>query len=163
MATDTPYSTLALAAIEAAVVPRLLRAHSAVVLERLARDAGATRWYFIEGEGQLGTLATRVAPGSSLSWYFDDRIARRSFDADVAEEVIRIAVEDGDAVVGRLGADGLEILVEFVAGRDDLDSFVGTLDEPIFVGRFPAPENDGSRSVTLDLPDRDGIVRQHPH
>jgi hypothetical protein len=165
MNASTPYSVLARRAIDSTAVPRLVDQHGAVVLERLARAAGATRWFFIRRPDQLEALAGRLSPGSSVSFYFDDRIKHTAFDADVAEAILRFAAEDGDAVVGRLSADEIEIEVEIVAGRSDLDDFAESLvpGQPVFAGRFPARDDDAVRAVTLDLPDRDGIVRPHPH
>jgi hypothetical protein len=162
---DTPYASLALRAIEATAVPRLAGEHAAVVLERLARGGGATRWFFIKGSEELIALADRLAPGSSLSFYFDDRIALKPFGPEIAEEILRVVAKDGDAVVGRLAPDGLEIAVDFVAGRSDLQVISTSLGpgENVFFGRFPARESDSVYAVTLDLPDMDGVVRSHPH
>jgi hypothetical protein len=165
MSVNTPYPALALRAIEATAVPRLLRDHTAVALERLARGGGATRWFFIGGPEQLLVLADRLSPGSSLSFYFDDRIAFSPFGSEVAEEILRIAAEEGDAVVGRLSPGELEIAMEFVSGPSDLDDVSRSLgaDERVFYGRFPARDSDSVHAVTLDLPDADGVVRRHPH
>jgi hypothetical protein len=165
MDVDTPYPALALRSIDATAVPRLLRDHSAVALERLARGGGATRWFFIEGLEQLPALADRVSPGSSLSFYFDDRIALSPFGSEVAEEILRIAAEEGDAVVGRLSPGELEIAVDFVSGPSDLEGISRSFGagERIFYGRFPARDSDSVRAVTLDLPDSDGVIRSHPH
>jgi hypothetical protein len=162
---DRPYAAVAIDAIRSTGAPRLLEGHPAVVLERLARAAGATRWFAIQGPHQLEALADKLSPGSCLSLYFDDRIRRAPFTEDVAEKILRIAAEDGDAVVGQLGPDGLEIATEFVAGRSELRDAAQSFrpSEPIFYGRFPANDNDPPHAVTLDLPDRDGIVRSHPH
>jgi hypothetical protein len=55
--------------------------------------------------------------------------------------------------------------MEFIGGRRDLEEFEESLDagESIFFGRFPDRNSDSIHAVTLDLPDRDGIVRRHPH
>lgn len=162
----TPYPTLALSAIEAAGVPRLLtRQHTAIVLERLARAAGSTNWYFVDDPPELEDLAKRLRPGSSLSFYFDGRLAARPYDSEVAQQILEIARRDRDAVVGRLCADGMTIEVDFVASKSELDDFVQNLEpgELIFYGPFPARDNDGERAVTIALPDRDGVVRPHPH
>jgi hypothetical protein len=156
---------LALRAIQATAVPRLLREHPAIAVERLARGGGATRWFFLGDPEQLATLAAKLAPGSSLSFYFDERIAIGALDDEVAEEILQFAAMDGDAVVGHLGADGIEIAVEFVAGRSDLEAASRSfkLDERVFYGRFPAADNDGVDAVTLTLPDKDAVIRSHPH
>jgi hypothetical protein len=35
--------------------------------------------------------------------------------------------------------------------------------EQLYFGPFPARDNDGQSAITLVLPDKDGVVRQHPH
>jgi hypothetical protein len=76
-----------------------------------------------------------------------------------------IAAQDGDAVIGRLGDDQLEINVEFVASPAELEEYASELPSgaEVIYGRFPGRDNDGLRAVTIDLPDRDGVVRPHPH
>jgi hypothetical protein len=159
------YAALALEAIESTAVPRLLRQRHAVVLERLAYGGGASRWFYVTGLNQLATLAETLAPGSALSFYFDDRIMQGPFDDDIAEQVIQFAADDGDAVLGRLRPEGLEILVDFVTNRPDLADLAKEFgpEEHVFYGRVPGRDNDSVNAVTLDLPDRDGVVRAHPH
>jgi hypothetical protein len=160
-----PYAALARRAIDTSDVERLLAQHSAVVLERIARSGGTTRWFFIQGLDQLEALAAALSPGSSVSFYFDDRIRRMELVPQIAEQILRFAAEEGDAVVGRLGADGIEIEVQYVAGPNDLEDIAESLvpGEQVFFGRYPARDNDTVRAVTLDLPDSDGVVRPHPH
>ena len=162
---QSQYATLALGAIDRTAVRDLLARHGAIVLERLARGGGATRWYLIQYVEQLDLLAKELAPGSSVSFYFDGRIEAGPIDDSVVERILQIAAVDGEAVVGRLLPDGVEIAVEFVAGRRDLDEFVQSSapGETLYFGAFPARDNDSVNAVTLDLPDRDGVVPAHPH
>jgi hypothetical protein len=152
-----PYPVIALRAIEATAVPELLDRHpkGAVVLERIARGAGATRWYSLRDPEQLQSLAERLSPGSSLNFYFDDRIRPREYGSEVAGEILRIAERDRDAVVGTLRADGIELDVEFIAGPRELEEYAESLTPgaPVFYGRFLARDNDDEFAVTLDLPD----------
>ncbi len=161
-----PYPAIALGAIEATGVPRLLARYpdGAVVLERIARGGGATRWYSLSDVGQLRSLVAKLSPRSSVSFYFDDRLCVRPYDAEVARELLRIAERDREAVVGTL-ADGIEFHVEFVAGPRDLEEYAESLapGTSVIYGPFPAADNDGEFAVTLALPDADGVVRAHPH
>jgi hypothetical protein len=79
--------------------------------------------------------------------------------------VLRIADRDHDAVGGTLSGARIEVDVEFIAGPRDLAEYAEGLTPGTraFYGPFPARDNDGEFAVTLDLPDSDGIVRQHPH
>lgn len=55
-----------------AVIPLLERSrHGAVVLERIVRGGGATRWCFLRQLEQLKTLQDLLQPGSVVSFYFD--------------------------------------------------------------------------------------------
>jgi hypothetical protein len=159
------YAPLARHAIEATEIPRLLRAHSAVALERVARGGGATRWYSIATESQLVELAAVLTPGSCLSMYFDERIRRRPMTEATVKEILGFIEEDGDALIGRLGEDGLTIDMTVVAGRAEIDEVTaaGAPSEPLYFGRFPARDDDARTAVTIELPDADDIVRRHPH
>lgn len=161
------YPILALRAVTKAGVPTLLAGGSpyVVALERLARSAGATNWYVLNDIRQLDDLAARLSPGSTLSFYFDGRLAARDYDSNVANEILGIARRDRDAVVGKLSADGLTLQVDFIANQSELEEFTHGLapGTRIFYGAFPGRDNDGVGAVTIDLPDADGVVRRHPH
>jgi len=100
-----------------------------------------------------------------VSFYFDGRIRCRALDDDVAGEILDLAVRHGDVVVGTLGEDRLEILVDFVAGPNELSEFCSALPSgtQVFFGAFPGRDDDGVGAITLTLPDADGVVRAHPH
>jgi len=64
-------------------VPRLLQARPAIVLERIARGAGATNWYRCADHAHLAALAAELHPGSLVSFYFDDRITSCRYSSEV--------------------------------------------------------------------------------
>lgn len=153
-------------AIGATAVPQLLATGSrqAVVLERIARGAGATRRFLLGDIEDLVLLEQRLSPGSLVSFYFDGRLAGDVYGPAVAEAVLGIARKDGDAVIGRVEDAELELDVEFVAGHAELEQYASALGQAdVIYGRFPAADNDGERAVTITLPDRDGVIRPHPH
>lgn len=164
---EEQYATLALGAIEATSTPLLLTesGSGAVVLERIARAAGATRWYVIRHASELQALARRLSPGSSVSFYFDERMTVGQYDDEVAEQVLALAARDGAAVLGTLAHDAMEVLVEYIAGPQELDEYTAGLSQgtSVVFGAVPGRDNDGLHAVTLDLPDLDGVVRPHPH
>jgi hypothetical protein len=164
---DDEYPTTALDAIEQTGVPHLLERWTGaetLVLERIARGGGATRWYVLRSRADLSTLASQLRPGSCVSFYFDDRF-RGSVNDEVARAaILGVATEDGEAVVGNVSAEDIEVAVDFVGTAEDLDAWLSEHSgEAIRFGRFPGRENDGEHAVTFDLPDRDGVVRSHPH
>jgi hypothetical protein len=151
--------------IDTSGVAQLLRRRPAVVLERMARAAGATRWYQLSTSGDLERLSERLSPGSVVSFYFDERIKRMPFDDEATIRILEIASAEGDAVVGRPSPDGIEIVVDYIGGANALGEFAGEVRprERIFVGSFPARDDDGQNAVTIILPDSDAVTRGHPH
>jgi hypothetical protein len=153
--------------IGATPVRELLRRSRAgvVVLERIARGAGETRWYFVQSEPQLEALVPLLAPGSVVSFYFDGRVRRERFSPALESMIMGIVEETGDAAVGLLASDEMTLEMESIAGPNDLAEFTSMLgpDSTVFVGAFPAPESDGANAVTVVLPDVDGAIRDHPH
>jgi hypothetical protein len=161
---DSSYTTRALDAINGTAVPSLLADRPAVVLERIARGGGATRWFRIGDRVELELLAERLKPGSSVSFYFDERLRWQRFNKAAADALIEIATVDRDAVLGRSTPGKIEIVVDYISGRDELDEFTSDLDpnESVLVGRFPAADNDGRDAITINLPDADGVTRAPP-
>jgi hypothetical protein len=158
------YPSLALATMTSAGVHRRLATDDAIVLERLARAAGATRWYRVATTEDLAALVCRVRPGSLVSFYFDDRIASSSVSQAVRERVMAIAAGDHEAVVAAGGAD-IDLRADFVSDPAELEEFLRSLapDESFFYGRFPAADDDGHAAITVGLADADGVVRPHPY
>jgi hypothetical protein len=159
------YSSLVRSALKQTAVPRLLAERPAVVLERIARGAGATRWFHVKSVQDLERLSTRLAPGSKVSFYFDVRISLRPYDDETIVRILDLVSAQGDAVVGTICPNGFEMSVEFIGGSNELDEFADGLapGSQIYVGAFPAPDNDNRDAVTFTLPDKDGVTRRHPH
>lgn len=137
----------------------------AVVLERIACGAGATRWYYCPDMSVLGKIAAELSSGSVVSFYFDNRIKKGPYSAELRASVERIIHEEKEATVGRLHEDGFHIEPDFVYSLAGFDEFVAALAPLsfIFYGAFPGRDNDGVRAVTFTVPDPDGVVRAYPH
>ncbi len=167
MPTGDGYPAIAFDAMQQAGVPHLVERRTgdeAFVLERIARGAGATRWYVLRSRADLSALASRLRPGSSVSFYFDDRFEPTANDEVARAGILGVLAEDGEAVVGTADAKDIEVAVDFISGPAEVDTWLSEHSgERIRFGRFPGRDNDGERAVTLDLPDRDGVVRSHPH
>jgi hypothetical protein len=160
-----PFSELVLELLGRGPVPALLASRRAVVLERVARGGGATNLYSCAGVGSLAAVVGRFRPGSVVSFYFDDRIRRAPITDEVTAEVHRIVAETGDALVGFLDEDGIEVRAEIAMSAADLADFLSENEGagPLLFGPFPSRDNDGIDAVTVVLPDEDGVVRPHPH
>jgi DNA-binding NarL/FixJ family response regulator len=62
------------------VADLLARRPPALVLERIARGGGATRWFLLRKLDDLSRLCDELQPGSSVSVYFDDRFTVGAVD-----------------------------------------------------------------------------------
>jgi hypothetical protein len=146
-------------------VRRRLETAPAVVLERIARGGGATSWYRCSNLEALDRIEGRLSPGSVVTFYHDQRIKTGTLTTDTVAAIKDIIAVMGDAVVGPVDADGIQIHAEIIVSEDDLAEFVAIipLEEPVFYGAFPKRDNDGTHAITVTLPDRDGVVRMHPH
>lgn len=159
------FTQLARASVFATPVPALLSTRPAVVLERIARGAGTTRWYYAVTRRDLERVCERLVPGSAVSSCFDGRIGLRPWDEDTEILVLDLVTATGDTVVGRRDPTGFGITVEYVAGANERDSFAEGLAPAteVFVCPFPALDSDGVNAVTINLPDHDAVTRPHPH
>jgi hypothetical protein len=143
----------------------LLRAHDAVVLERIAFGGGATNWFYCRDADHLARIEADLSPGSVVSFYFDGRIRDTRNAPAHKPEMERIITETGDVVIGFLRDDGHILDVEFVDNTHRLIEIINDLSSTtrVFYGQFPARDSDGVSAVTVVLPDADGTVRDHPH
>jgi hypothetical protein len=153
------------AALAGTPVRDLLTSNAAVVLERIARGGGRTEWYSCRGPAELEAIEGQLSPGSAVSFYFDGRVRGSPGSPHLAADILRIIHDVGEAVVGVLADDGVKIDVDFLSSTEEVTELISTLSPAsrVFYGEFPARDNDGTRAVSLILPDRDGIVRPHPH
>jgi hypothetical protein len=162
---DPPeYAALVTRAFTQAGVLNPLGKRQAIVLERIARGAGATKWYVLDAPDDLDALARLVRPGGLVSFHFDGRISEVRLDEAAVDRLSAIAVRDHGSVIA-LRRGGIELDVYFPSDRRDLDDWLKEMADPdrAFIGAFPAWDNDGVDAVTVTLPDADGEVRGHPY
>ena len=160
-----PFIVYAQAALAATPVSELLSKTEVVILERIARGGGATRWYYCSHLVFLEKVVEQLAPGSVVSFYFDRRINSALYSNELETELRTIVADTGELLMGRLDVDQIHIEMEVLAGFQELADFAARIDPAsrVFFGSFPSRDNDGTQSVTLVLPDLDGVVRSHPH
>lgn len=146
-------------------VQEAIDAHSAVVLERIARGGGNTNWYYRRGPGDLDSLVAHLKPDAKVSFYFDDRIHNSESIEDARRAADLLLREKGEALIGSLAADGLTVAMSIVVNVADLSEYISETGPSslYFYGSFPCPDNDSCSAITVVLPDADGIVRAHPH
>lgn len=153
-------------------VPRLLAERPAVVLERFAD--GGDSWFRCAGLGQLPAITAQLRPGSLVSFYFDDRIARRRFSSPVRDlmlDLVAVHGPTGNAVVGRHPVDDLRITTVLPRDTVALDAFAQSLvptsqalapQSWVYFGIYPEPDDDGRTAVTLELPAWDADLGVRP-
>src|ERR1017187_2089227 len=151
---DADFVSTVHAAVAATPIGERLGTTGAVVLERIAKGGGATRWYYCPDKDKLGAVEERLLPGSAVSFYFDDRIKSGVYSPEVKSNIEGIIIDESEAVVGRLRDDGLQIEVQLVSNIDEIDDFASTINPAarVFYGAFPARDNDGVRAITVVLP-----------
>lgn len=140
-------------------------AKSVVVLERLPRGGGSTRWFYVESSAALSSVLDLLVPASRVSFYFDDRIAEFELNAELTNIVARLLEQHGEIVVGTMPVNGVEIDVDFATSPHEVVEHLELAPSPyrVFVGAYPAADNDGVGAITALVPDADGSVRREPH
>src|SRR4051794_1425689 len=135
-----------------------------VVLERLPRAAGQTRWFRCTTPDALLSVFEALRFASRVSFYFDNRIEDRAVDGGLRRTTSRLLAEHGEIVVGILAADGIEVEVNLSTSESEVAEVLGLARSAsrVFVGAWPAPDNDGFAAVTAIVPDADGTVRHEP-
>jgi hypothetical protein len=163
-ATGAPFQTCVLDLVRATAIPRLLGAGPAIVLERLHREDRAVSWYRCDGASALDEIADRLRPGALVSFYFDGRVRHVRGGSSVASEVEGVLARHGEAVVGTLAADGIEITASTVASVEALTAWIaGASGDDVFYGAVPGRDDDGVTAITLALPDSDGAILPLPY
>src|SRR6266478_9998763 len=104
-----PFTKVVHAALASTPIVDRLGATGAVILERIARGAGATEWYYCLDRDHLQSVERQLSLGSAVSFFFDDRIQSDFYSTELRSRVERIVAETGEAVVGTLCGDGLHI------------------------------------------------------
>jgi hypothetical protein len=140
-------------------------AHPVVILERIARGGGQTRWYVVHDATELSDVVEQLRPGSRVSFYADGRVKHGPFTDEVEVELSDIIVREHGAILGWQLPGTTELTMEFPGHPAEVSELVvdALAQSEVFYGAFPAPDNDGVNAITVDLPDHDGIVRRHPH
>ena len=136
-----------------------------VILERLARAGGATRWFFARSLAELELVFDLLRGGSCVSFYFANQLHVET-DTDAARQRMfdEIAIET-EIVLGYPSAGTVEVEMELISGPGELAERLMHHPEGSLIvwGKWPARSDDGHDGFTLNLVDTDGILRKHPH
>jgi len=150
------------AALMERIQPLIAAAGQVLVLERVARGGGATRWFCCHTALEVEQVLRRCRPGSRVVFLFDDRIRREPLSEAVGTEIWDLAVSIGEVLVGTQRPADPEVDMALLDQRE-LSEYIAALrpGEPVFFGSFPATE-DGPAAITFTPPDPDGVVRPQP-
>lgn len=127
----------------------------------MAYGGGQTNWFACRSAADYLFVRSLLMPRSCVSVYLDGRIRGASYRPEAKAEILHIAKEEHDCVVGVRGVDLCRLQVEFIAGRDEMEEFEATLGDSseVFFGSFPGRDDDGERAITFIVPDPDGVTR----
>jgi hypothetical protein len=136
-----------------------------VVHERLARGAGAARWFFVTGMVTPERVFDLLRGGSSVSFYFSRHLHVAPDNENSRQEMFDEVTEYGEVVLGYPSPDAPELEMEVISGPSELTEFLMLHPEGSLAvwGQWPPRENDGKDAITVDLVDADGVLRTHPH
>lgn len=136
-----------------------------VVLERLARAAGAANWFFVTNLVALEQVFNLLRGGSSVSFYFSRHLHVGVDDEGSRQNMFDEVTQYGEIVLGYPSQDVPELDMEIVNGPSELTDFLILHPEGSLAvwGQWPPRQNDGKDAITIDLVDADGVQRSHPH
>lgn len=136
-----------------------------VVLERLARGGGGTRWYLIRSRRDAERVFEMFRGGSCVSFYFADQLHVEVDTESARQRMFDDLSAEGELVAGYPSASDPELDAEIISGPGELASYLISHPEGQLIvwGKWPDRDNDGRNAITLNLVDEDGISRAHPH
>jgi hypothetical protein len=136
-----------------------------VVLERLARGAGAARWFFVTSRATLDQVFDLLRGGSSVSFYFSRHLHVEADNEDSRQSMFDELTACGEVILGYPSPDAPELEMEIISGPSELTECLMLHPEGSLAvwGQWPPRENDGKYAITVDLVDADGVLRAHPH
>jgi len=145
------------------LTPLMAVSNGAVVLERVARGAGATRWFYCRTMAEVDEVLPTFRPGSQVGFFFDDRIRRERFSERVREQMTDIVTTTGEVLLGREQTPGPELEMDFLDHEELPERLADVLlDDVVYFGVFPAIDDDGVSALSYIPPDEDGQVRPQP-
>jgi hypothetical protein len=136
-----------------------------VVLERLARGGGATRWFFARSLAELEPVFEVLRGGSCVSFYFANQLHVETDTEAARQRMFKEITLEEELVLGYPSAVSVEVDMELISGPGELAEQLMHHPEGSLIvwGKWPARANDGSDGITVNLVDADGILRAHPH
>ena len=134
-----------------------------VVLERVARGAGATRWYLVKDRRALERTFASLGPGSQVTLYFQGPMCVGPLDPSIIGEMFATVGDTGEIVIAHPKDGAVALQVEFVSGPSELTEFLMQPNPSGDLVWGPFPGQEEPDALTIDLVDADRVLRPHPH
>lgn len=91
-----------------------------VALERIARGAGATRWYIAKTQEEISRLLGLLGPGSRVTFYFGPPLRVEPLTEYLIGEMFSAVGEDNEIVIcTRSAAEPLVLDAELISGPSE--------------------------------------------
>jgi hypothetical protein len=124
-----------------------------IVLERVARGGGATRWFFCRSLAEANAVLPDLRPGSRVGFFFDDRIRREPFSDQVESEMFDLTATTGEVLFGRELGEGPELQMDCLAASEISEALAAVRSgETVYYGVFPVVEDDGVTCIAFVPP-----------
>ena len=144
-------------------VGRLLsERNSALVLERVARGAGSTRWWSCASTDDFLGIYAQLRPGSDVVVYAGEEVHVDDLDQHIEARIWEAAAAQGEVLFGaqRPGTTEFEA---FFLDPNELEAALSRVSrgDRVLWGLQPATET-GPDALAFTPPDDDGVVRPQP-
>ena len=136
-----------------------------IILERLARGGGATRWFFARSPAELELIFDALRGGSCVSFYFANQLHVETDTEAARQRMFDEITAEKELVLGYPSAGSIEVDMEIISGPGELAELLMHHPEGSLIvwGKWPARSDDGHDGITFNLVRRGGILRTHPH
>lgn len=139
-----------------------------LLLERWARGAGTRSWYMLQDTDDVESARRSVRPGSGLTAYFAlDYLVGGAASPDVSSAAASLLAELGpnDELLALQRAEFAPALdVEYIESVEELTDWLKSVaTDAVWICRYPDWLPDGDTALSAAVPDKDGVVRDHPY
>jgi hypothetical protein len=143
--------------------PLIQSCGGALVLERVARGGGATRWFFCPTVAVIDEVVGRLRPGSRVGFFFGAGLRREPFSDEIEAAMWDLVAKTGEVVFGRSQPHDPELEVCLLDSVYFSEAVSGVpAGEVVFFGVFPVIAHDGVTCVAFTPPEVDGVARPQP-
>jgi hypothetical protein len=135
-----------------------------VVLERITRGAGATRWYLAKDQDDVSRTFPLLAPGSRVTFYFAGPFRVEPLSETVIGAMFAAVAVTADLVIAAPESDSVALDASEIYGPSELTEYL--MQPRLSSGDVvwgPVPRVEEPDAIRVVLVDGDGRLRPHPH